>query len=351
MKRTTPRGSRRLGVAIIAGGIFLGGSAVAAADGIGPITFEPPTFAIGNINGQAGWQKTGAFDVNVVSTATFPHAAGYRFGLQALRISDSVTSGSFGDQTFSPGLAGAAGESAVNRHFEATFKIGTTQATHQPGLHMSVSPDDGQGARMSFLRFEDQPDGIHVFFVDVTNTPPVGTVASFNETDIATLSRMRSHRITFSLDLITGPANDVVKIYIDGKHKRLHGKRIRRSCKGSGHQQHHRDKKCQVRGSKPTATGTTWEDYYRYDPEQTPTGNVVPTVRKLLFRLSATATPANAGKGFLVDQVSLVSSNVPRRKADCKNNGWTTRTRADGSAFANQGACIRYVKRGHSGTH
>jgi hypothetical protein len=30
---------------------------------------------------------------------------------------------------------------------------------------MTVSPDDG--ARMSYLRFEDQADGVHVFFIDV----------------------------------------------------------------------------------------------------------------------------------------------------------------------------------------
>ena len=32
------------------------------------------------------------------------------------------------------------------------------------------------------------------------------------------------------------------------------------------------------------ATGTTWEDYYRYDPEQLGNGNQVPSVSKLLFR-------------------------------------------------------------------
>ena len=46
----------------------------------------------------------------------------------------------------------------------------TTEATPQPNpLHMTVSPDRGDGARMSYLRFEDQADGVHVFFVDVTD--------------------------------------------------------------------------------------------------------------------------------------------------------------------------------------
>jgi hypothetical protein len=58
-------------------------------------------------------------------------------------------------------------------------------------------------------------------------------------------------------------------------------------------------------------TGTTWEDYYRFDPEQTPSGNVVPLVSKMLFRVSGDAHLLNQGNGFLVDGLSLSSSNVP----------------------------------------
>jgi hypothetical protein len=68
-----------------------------------------------------------------------------------------------------------AGESLAKPHFEASFRIGTTQAGLQPGLHMSVSPDNGRGARVSYLRFEDQLDGVHVFFDDATDPGPVGT--------------------------------------------------------------------------------------------------------------------------------------------------------------------------------
>ena len=59
------------------------------------------------------------------------------------------------------------------------------------------------------------------------------------------------------------------------------------------------------------STGTTWEDYYRFDPEQNGNGDVVPTVSKLLFRESGTAATGNLGNGFLVDNVSLLSSNRP----------------------------------------
>lgn len=272
------------------------------ADTIGPITFETSqNYVIGDINGQpvppgplpnGVWSKTGAYDAAVASVASFTDAAGYGFNAQALRISDAVTSGSFGDQTFSPGLADEAGErGAVNAglsggvrqpHFDASFLIGTTLATEQVGLHMSVSPDRGDGARMSYLRFEDRTDGVHVFFDDVTDPGRVPNGDTFNETDIATLDRTSSHLIRFSIDFKNGPAQDTVKIYIDGVLK---------------------------------ITGTTWEDYYRYDSEQTPQGNKVPTVDKMLFRESGTADATHLGNGFLIDRVSLASSGAPKKKS------------------------------------
>src|SRR5205807_2578572 len=132
-------------------GVILGlaFTAVAGADSIGPITFETSQgYIVGDINGQQGWRKLGpAYDVKVAAVSTFPAASGYGFGSQALRLSDAVTSGSFGDQTFAPSLSSPAGEGPNKKHFTATFRIGSTQATLQPGLHISVSPDDGNGGR------------------------------------------------------------------------------------------------------------------------------------------------------------------------------------------------------------
>jgi hypothetical protein len=260
--------------ALVVASIGLVGSA--GADSQGPITFESPAYTTGNIDTQQGWSKNGGYDVAVANVSTFSNAASFGFGEQALRSSDSVTSGSFGDQTFSPGLTQPAGESGQS-HFTATFKIGTTSASVQPGLHMSVSPDDGTGGRMSYLRFEDQTDGVHVFFDEVTDPGPFPTVATFNETDIATLNRTTAHTVTFDIGFRTSAA-DLVNIFIDGSL---------------------------VKG------GTTWEDYYRFDPEQFGNGNVVPSTSKLLFRESGTAHPDNAGNGFLVDGVSLTSSTSP----------------------------------------
>ena len=130
---------------------------------------------------------------------------------------------------------------------------------------MSVSPDNGSGARMSYLRFEDQADGVHVFFDDVINPGPVGTVSTFTDTDIATLSRTRAHSIRFSITFKSGPGNDVVRIYIDGDE---------------------------------ATRGTSWENYYRYDPEQTPSGNGLAGQQAALPR-GRHAHPANNNQGFL----------------------------------------------------
>jgi hypothetical protein len=45
-------------------------------------------------------------------------------------------------------------------------------------------------------------------------------------------------------------------------------------------------------------------------------------------------------------RVAALYINVPKTANDCKNNGWMTRTRADGSTFKNQGDCIQYVNTG-----
>ena len=272
--------------------------AAAGADTVGPITFETSQgYVVGDINNQPAtdnlpngkWQKSGPYDAKVVPVSAYPAAAGYGFVGQALKISDALTSGSFGDQTFSPGLGDEAGEKSADNaglsgglrqpHVDMSFMIGSATGSEQPGLHLSVSPDRGDGARMSYLRFEDKSTGIHVFFDDVKNPGPVGHASDFRESQIATLDYGHSHVITFSIDFKDGPHNDTVHIYIDGKNVK---------------------------------DGTTWEDYYRYDPEQTPSGNKVPTVDKLLFRESGTANATDAPNGYLIDRVLLSSSGRTR---------------------------------------
>jgi hypothetical protein len=286
-----------------------------------PVNFEPPTYTTGSISGQDGWGNAinPSYDQGVVS-----NIFGYpSFGSQSFRISDAVTSGSFGDWVFVKPLTNSVGEADATSgtfsvgtkqpHFEMQFDIASTQSTEQPGLHVSVSPDRGDGSRMSYLRFDDKSDGIHVMFDDVTDPGPIGTVANFNETDIATIDR-NPHTIKLTMDTLDGPGNDIVKVYIDGVL--VH-------------------------------TGTSWEDYYRFDPEaaseQSPR-----IVKTMIIQARGTADPANEGKGFLFDNISLVSSPIPAvlvgppTKIDqCKKGGWQT---FNNPMFTNQGKCVSYVR-------
>jgi LPXTG-motif cell wall-anchored protein len=271
--------------ALVAGFAGLAGTnpAGAATTTVGPIDFESG-YTAQNINGQNGWQKTGAYDVEVENLSGYPAAAGYGFETKALRASNFYADGAFGGQTFSPGVTQAAGEGDAVSYFTAGFEIGTTKAEHQPGLAISVSPDDGTGGRMSYLRFNDETDGVHVNFVDVTGNGP-GETATFNDDVlVGTLARATSHAIRFEIAFVDGPGgddglgNDVVKIFVDGVLKH---------------------------------TGTTWENYYRYDPEQAGNDNVVPTTSKLLFAARGDPVLTLAqGQGYLIDDVGLSSSTT-----------------------------------------
>ncbi len=239
-------------------------------------------FILGSVNGQSLWSATGPYDQAIVNN-TYGFAT---FGCKTLRVSDAITSGSFGDWIFAAPNANAVGETEATtggfsegtrqNHFEAEFDIASTQATLQPGLHVSVSPDRGDGSRMSYVRFEDQANGVHVFFIDVPGgEASIGTENEFVETDIATLDRTAPHTIKITLDTIDGPTNDVVTVRVDGTL--VH-------------------------------TGTSWEDYYRFDPEaaaeQSPR-----IVKTLIIQARGGANPDNSGKGFLFDNFSLDSSN------------------------------------------
>jgi hypothetical protein len=296
------------------------------------IDFESPTYVTGTIHAQDGWSSLGSagggcevYDHAVVANAGAPAS----FGAQSLRISNAVTSGCFGDQTFSKSLVNEAGEPSAEgggmsggtrqTRFESGFALASTvPGAEQPGLFFSVSPDRGDGARMSYLRLEDQAGGVHVYFDDyqdfapyggpVGDTNGCGGADSFIETDIATLDRSVPHTFNFIIDFVDGPRNDVVRIYVDGILRH---------------------------------TGTSWEDYFRYC-ESSPTR----TVDSLLFRTSGTAAPATAGRGFLIDNLNLASWTPvasPTAADECKNDGWKT---FNNPAFKNQGDCVSFISNG-----
>lgn len=233
-----------------------------------------------SVNGYDDWSVTGVYDQEIVDTAAYA-TVGSTWGSKAFRISNAIASGSFGDQTFSKSLANATGESistagsfsnatgTLQNHFEMQFDMTSATTTEQVGLAVTVSPDRGDGSRMSYLKFADTATGIDVVFYDVEGTT---NPANFVPTTIKTLDRSTAHTIKLTLDTREGPSNDLVKVYIDGTLAHV---------------------------------GTSWENYYRYDSEasveQSPR-----LVRNLLFRVSSSA--ATSGGGYLFDNVTLSSS-------------------------------------------
>ena len=294
---------------------------VAQADS-STITFEAPTYHVGSVNGQDGWSSTGSagagcavYDHAVVTNSGAPAS----FGAQSLRMSNAVTSGCFGDQTFSKSLVNEAGEtSAVSdgmsggarqTHFEAQWSFASTvPGAEQPGLSVVASPDRGDGARMSWVQMADTPTGLEVNFYDVQDGPAFacGDNAFVFSNVASGLNRAVPHTIKITMDFVDGSANDIVNVYVDGVLKH---------------------------------TGTSWEDYFR-DCE----GNPTRTVDSVLFRTGGPAAPATAGKGFLIDNLTLLSGpSGPTSKEQCKNGGWMTFTNP---VFKNQGDCIQYVNTG-----
>ena len=208
------------------------------------------------IDGQDGWESDGA---RTGSCALYDHhfeavPAGIQslapgFGGKALRISDSVTSGCFSDQTFTSPLANEAGETAAtadgksggvrSAFYEVEWQMISAKATEQPGLSMSFSPDRGDGARMSYIRVEDHPSGLDFIFGDYHD-------GDFEYTLIASgASRTAVHTIKLQMIFVDGQTgNDLVRVFFDGNLVK---------------------------------TGTSWELYFK-ENENLPTGNPTHTV-------------------------------------------------------------------------
>jgi hypothetical protein len=234
------------------------------------INFE--SYSLGTVHNQDGWSSSGPYDREVVDPNGFGVSS---FGSRSLRISNAITSGSFGDQTFSKSLIDAAGELTAEagttsggtrqNYFEAQWDFASTvPGAEQPGLSVVASPDRGDGARMSWVQMVDTIGGLGVNFNDYQQG--IGFVQS---PVISGLDRAVPHTVKITMQFVDGPANDVVQVYVDGAL--LH-------------------------------TGTSWEDYFR-DVEVNPTR----TVDSILFRTAGTAAPGTLGNGFLIDNLSLFS--------------------------------------------
>ncbi len=248
------------------------------------------SFNPGSIAGQQGWLMSGGYDVAVADTtppSIIPAPPG--FGTHSLRISNAVTDPAFWDQAYSPSLSEPAGESNSSYgdqsggprqpHFEASFDLASaTPGAEQQDLSMSISPDRGDGSRMGLLRVSDKPSGLLLEWVDypLASKGPDGHVPQQTRTLAAGLDRSVVHHIKLVMDFVEGFDNDHAQIWVDGAQ---------------------------------IATGESWENYWRNDVDAISSGNRVPMVDSLDFRLDSNPNaPWNAGLGFLVDNVTLTSS-------------------------------------------
>ena len=136
--------------------------------------FESTLFHLGSVNGQSGvgpgaWKSAplgaipscnpnptrGQYDQEVVANTVAPTGEPPGFGSQSLRMSNACASGEFFYQTYSPREPVQVGEARLNKVFIAEFAFMSKTRAYQPGLFLSVSPDSGEGSRMSWVGLQD----------------------------------------------------------------------------------------------------------------------------------------------------------------------------------------------------
>ena len=251
------------------------------------------SFALGDPYGQYGW---GANDLGGYNAANWdidivdPSAVwGTELGNRALRISNGVTSGGFGNQLVSASLADEAGETgatgSVNSggtrqsRLSGVLTFASATKAYQPGLAFGFAADSGDGTRMASFRIIDEAGGLRV---DVTLLDE--SIPNFVPHTIASgLSHSEVHTLRFSLDLVDGVNNDVLWVAVDEA------------------------------GCSTFTQSGSWEQYHRFYA-----GNPDPitfTADSLLFRVSGAAVPATMGNGLLFDRFDLETSTVPAMPA------------------------------------
>lgn len=241
------------------------------------------SFTLGSVNGQGGWGVTGAaYDYGVADTTGLYAGA---LGSRSLRVSNAVTSGSFGDHLFSASVANEAGETSAQngglsggtrqKRYTTSFTFASASpAAEQVGLRIGISPDRGDGARMSLVRLYDTPTGLKVTAFGFSSTDSGPPESNFPETTVASgLDRTVPHSVTLTMDFLDGASNDRVAIVVDG--------------------------------GAPVVI-SSWEQYFRESE-----GNPSRTVDSLLIRSSGPAIPALAGLGFFLDDITQTTGATP----------------------------------------
>ena len=290
----------------------------AMAETYGPETFGAPFVVSDPFVGANGWTYTdgSARDVELVASG---------IDGPSIRMSNAVMDSSFSNWVFSKPLVTPAVEDADGNEFVAEFDIKSATGAYQPGLQISVAPQTSGGARMSFLKFIDRPDGIAVQFADYENDG-----VNNRQFDIATgLTYEDAHHVKIVLDLYAGPNNDVAQVFIDNEQPRIPN--VVTGFEGFFAPVDHPDtfNKLKAGQSVPmkwkigsVSPATTWEDYYRFNPESNagvdPEDWTTRQVDSLIFQARQGSGPATQagvdGFGYFIDDVeysSLTTATLP----------------------------------------
>ena len=189
----------------------------------------------------------------------------------------SLRIGEFFNQTYSPPVSPPAGENQPNTEYIAKFSFIQDPAPIRPGLDVSVSPDSGDGSRMSWVDLLDTPDGVQVTASDSSGAD----VAISSPMTLELLSPWSPHTIEFRIKLIPGEANDLVRIVIDGQRRRsvLHD----------------------LGELLPGLSGTG----------KPPNGNKPPNINSLQFRSSVPRRSIVPDGGYLFDNVTVTTGTGP----------------------------------------
>jgi uncharacterized repeat protein (TIGR01451 family) len=257
-------------------GLALLACGAAVADTV-TTNFEP--FRLASVNGQFGWHSAVpgdipglplGYDQKVVSVSGGPAS----FGAQSLRHSNAYNepTNEFEFQTYSSPTAQPAGEGVANTEYSAQFSFMSIKPDElQPGLYMSLSPDNSHGGRMSYVGLEDTDAGIDVWLVD---TPQPGAGLKFEWHFIGTVPRDQPHTIRFWMKLNPGPDNDVLRLFLDG--------------------------------ADVGQCFTTWENFYPLVPEPVPVSNSL-----LFLSRGQDLNTSLRGGGYLFDNVTIATGNGP----------------------------------------
>ena len=198
-----------------------------------PTPVYPVFPGCGSVNGQDGWKSEpvpngdfgdnslpNGYDQQVVLNAKVPGTpAPATFETKSLRLSNALNPSAnvsppvYFSQTYSKPNTQRAGQDLPNTVFTGRFSfISMFPDREQPGLHISVSPDNGSGGRMSYISLDDEPGpNIHLSLWDLT--PQGGWVPH----DLGTVPRDQPHTIQFWMRLVPGPGNDLLRVAIDGQ--------------------------------------------------------------------------------------------------------------------------------------